>query len=397
MKAAVLSPYYPPAFLAGGPVKWVSLLVRAPGNPFETTVLSRSWDLGDRTQLRSGRDRSVYVGPETVWLRSPGVVAYVRCLWELRRSRADLVYVNSLFDPWMALVPALLWSAFGRPHATIVVAPRGQTGAEALSKSRYRKRPLLWAWRHLVRGRRVIWHAASDQEQKVRERRRRQASGRACQRCRSPPARIGVAAGFIASTRSFLGSSGSYQGAFAVADSPARGGGPALTRCLRPVRGSGLPGSLSRTGRRPAGQCSGWVQRPGCQRPSAVRLAQYDVMLNPTRGESFGQAIGESLSVGTPVAIADVTPWTPWIRRAAGVHIVHDDQLGIGSREDSHLRALAATATAARCAASLRRLVARGAREAAPVCDGGRRAGRTLKPVDVVAREVTVRVEHQRR
>ena len=93
-------------------------------------------------------------------------MAYVRCLWELRRSRADLVYVNSLFDPWMALVPALLWSAFGRRHATIVVAPRGQTGAEALSKSRYRKRPLLWAWRHLVRGRRVIWHAASDQEQK---------------------------------------------------------------------------------------------------------------------------------------------------------------------------------------------------------------------------------------
>ena len=70
----------------------------------------------------------------------------------------------------------------------------------------------------------------------------------------------------------------------------------------------------------------------------AVRdvLSDYDVMLNPTRGESFGQAIGESLSAGTPVVVAAVTPWTSWIGRSGGGMIVQDDRLGRRCRRAFH-------------------------------------------------------------
>ena len=45
------------------------------------------------------------------------------------------------------------------------------------------------------------------------------------------------------------------------------------------------------------------------------------------------QAIGESLSVGTPVAVADVTPWTQWIRKySAGEVVVGDDWAGLTER-----------------------------------------------------------------
>jgi glycosyltransferase involved in cell wall biosynthesis len=38
-------------------------------------------------------------------------------------------------------------------------------------------------------------------------------------------------------------------------------------------------------------------------------LARQDLFLFPTRGENYGHVIAEALSVGTPVLIADTTPW----------------------------------------------------------------------------------------
>jgi glycosyltransferase involved in cell wall biosynthesis len=42
---------------------------------------------------------------------------------------------------------------------------------------------------------------------------------------------------------------------------------------------------------------------------SQAILSQYDLFFLPTKGENFGHAIFESLSVGTPVLISDKTPW----------------------------------------------------------------------------------------
>ena len=38
-------------------------------------------------------------------------------------------------------------------------------------------------------------------------------------------------------------------------------------------------------------------------------LQAHDLFLFPTRGENFGHAIFESMRAGTPVLIADTTPW----------------------------------------------------------------------------------------
>ncbi len=39
------------------------------------------------------------------------------------------------------------------------------------------------------------------------------------------------------------------------------------------------------------------------------KLAGYDAMILPTKGENFGHAIYEALSVGTPVMVSPYTPW----------------------------------------------------------------------------------------
>jgi glycosyltransferase involved in cell wall biosynthesis len=49
----------------------------------------------------------------------------------------------------------------------------------------------------------------------------------------------------------------------------------------------------------------------GSVEPDAVAsiLSRYDVLFLPTMGENYGHVIIESLAAGTPVLIADTTPW----------------------------------------------------------------------------------------
>ena len=321
LKVVVFSPYYPPAYRAGGPAKSISRLVRASSDGFTTRVVSRNWDLGVRERLT---DRRPTLGSTRERRRSGRTTAVSRptsepC-WRVARDRPRLVYVNSLFDPWMAIVPALAWWVVGSRRSDLVLAPRGQLAAGALAKSAFRKRPLLWFWRRLVHHRRVVVHAATEQEmgdvERVLGRRR---GHRAPQRRRAAPPGTRRACDRGRTARGLPGTDRAHQGAARVAEVATEHRAANVAGHLR--TGGGQGATCSSAGAKRA--ClPDWVrvQFKGPVASEAVRplLAKYDVMLNPTRGESFGQAIGESLSVGTPVAVAPVTPWTSWIEDSHG-------------------------------------------------------------------------------
>ena len=140
VKVVVFSPYYLPAVLAGGPVKSISFLVRSSAGPFSTRVVSRNWDFGGAERLRSPANTWVDTGEERIWSYDRGPVPYVRSLLAAACERPRLVYVNSLFDPWTALAPALLWRVLGAKRSDLVVAPRGQLAPGALATSAFRRR-----------------------------------------------------------------------------------------------------------------------------------------------------------------------------------------------------------------------------------------------------------------
>jgi glycosyltransferase involved in cell wall biosynthesis len=51
----------------------------------------------------------------------------------------------------------------------------------------------------------------------------------------------------------------------------------------------------------------------------AATVREYDLMVAPTASENFGQSIAEGLSVGVPVMVSDVTPWTTAVQAGAGI------------------------------------------------------------------------------
>jgi glycosyltransferase involved in cell wall biosynthesis len=61
------------------------------------------------------------------------------------------------------------------------------------------------------------------------------------------------------------------------------------------------------------------VNYRGAAPPDQVReiMSSHDLFFLPTLGENFGHVIAEALSAGTPVLIADTTPWRDL--EAAGV------------------------------------------------------------------------------
>lgn len=327
MRVVVFAPYYPPAFRAGGPVKSVSELVRSPRNPAQTRVVSRNCDLGDDRALSPDGDRWRWTGDELLWSCGTGACQAARGIRHALLWRPEAIYVNSLFDPLLAVLPALLWRLSPAARgAFLIVAPRGQTGAEALKRSRRRKQLLLLMWRVLSRSRRVVWHAASSNEQHDIEAALR-------------PRRIVVRANEVGPLLPVVAGplpSDTLRAVFLGRIVPIKG----LLPLLEFLRHSTVSMTLDVLGPEEDAEYAGRCHEAADALPSHVvvsflgpiastdvrgQLATYDVMLNPTRGESFGQAIGESLSVGTPVGLEDVTPWTRWILKTSGGFIVHED------------------------------------------------------------------------
>jgi len=56
------------------------------------------------------------------------------------------------------------------------------------------------------------------------------------------------------------------------------------------------------------------------------KLSGYDVMILPTKGENFGHAIYEALSVGTPVIVSKHTPWGKLHEQSAGITVESDQK-----------------------------------------------------------------------
>lgn len=326
VRVVVFAPHFPPAFRAGGPLKSISQMVNAAGPQFELFVVTRNWDLGCREPLRNRSNEWDGVGTRVLAF-DRNTRSYINALVQTVRVGPQLLYLNSLFDPLTGVVPSLIWLILRLRGTKLLVAPRGQLARPALSKSPLRKRVLMalwWVW--VLRKNDAAVHAASESE-------------RAAVFEHVGIARTIVRANSVGEFARLPVEGGSSDGAlraiFLGRIVPNKGLLDlliALRGCHGPVildvYGPGEDADYLALCRAAAEELAGSVRVSflGAVPSERVRsiLSAYDVMLNPTLGESFGQAIAESLSVGTPVAVAAVTPWTPWIEVSGGGRIVRE-------------------------------------------------------------------------
>lgn len=309
-----LSDYYLPGYRAGGPIRTLAGIPEYLVAEFLFKVITRDRDLGETEAYPQvmldawqpvGSAQVMYLPPSRTTLRA------LRRL--LNTTDHDVLYINSCFSVPFGIVPLLLRRCGLIPRRPVIVAPRGELAAGALSLNSGRKRLYLAVARLLGLTHGVTWQASGAHEA---EDIRQSFGGRAIVLTAPdlpavrPPATTPRLAKKLGELRLlFVGRISQMKnlsGAITLLQA-VRGTvhfsiyGPIedveyWNRCQELMQQ--LPPNIS-------------VEYGGTISPDRISdlMTQHDLLFLPTLGENFGHVILEAMASGSPVLISDRTRW----------------------------------------------------------------------------------------
>lgn len=320
--------HYLPGYKAGGPIRSIANTVEWLGEKYDFRIVTSDRDYTDSTPYTGILvDAWNSVGKAKVLYLPPNGRGWGRMRQILSEDQYDLLYLNSFFDPEFTLKPLLIRRWFSALKKPAILAPRGELSDGSRRLKAWKKAPFLALAKQIGLYGGLTWHASTIHD-KVDISRTMGVS----------PQDIHVAANLPspASTRSrapeerAADKGGPLRICFLSRISPEKNLDYALDVLRRvrvplhfdiygPIRDnkaywgkcrkqmSDLPGTVSAT-------------YHGSIAPQAVvpLLASYDLFFLPTRGENFGHVILESICAGTPVLIADTTPWRELAAKGIG-------------------------------------------------------------------------------
>lgn len=319
--------HYLPGYKGGGPIRSIANMVEWLGDSYDFRIVTSDRDYTEPhpypgieigTWNEVGKAKVLYLPPDgRRWSR-------IRRL--LHEEPHDLLYLNSLFDPDFTLKPLLARQLSSAPRKPVILAPRGELSAGSRGQKAWKKAPFLMIARKTGLYRTLIWHASTAHDSTdistimgVSEQaiciapnlpapalcesstsfcaRRSDEPLRVCYVSRiSPEKNLDFALDVVRRVRNPV--------RFDIYG-PIREEGTYWAKCQKRI--SELPPHIK-------------AAYKGSVPPSDVGavLAANDLFFLPTRGENFGHIIMESLSAGTPVLIADTTPWRDLAARGVG-------------------------------------------------------------------------------
>lgn len=327
----VLSPYYLPAYKGGGPIRSLGALAELHGRDWRLLVLTSAVDHGDTRPMAVDIGDGVRLGNALVHYVMPNLPSVYRALRGILRAEEPcVIYLNSLFHPLFSLLP-LAMRRLGLLNGVVLLAPRGELGFGALAVKVRKKR---WFLRLLARPltRGIYWHATTNRE------------------ASEIAAHFGDVPVVVRSNETSLPSH---------ARRPSRPGGPAdvlqlvfVSRVDRKKRLHYLLQALALVRTRVSldvfgafnskdyedevralaglvvGQHQVTFHGPVSHADILSALQVSDLFVFPTAHENFGHVVPESLSQACPVAVGEVTPWTPWIQEGGGVLVTDTSPVG---------------------------------------------------------------------
>jgi glycosyltransferase involved in cell wall biosynthesis len=319
--------YYLPGYKSGGPVRTIANMVDQLGDEFDFHIITMDRDFGAAEPYQNITvDAWNTVGKAKVYYASPGFRSLNRLVKLVSETAHDVLYFNSAFDPVFTLWPLLnrnLGRIFSR---SVVLAPRGEFSEGALALKRWKKMSYLMGARMQRFYRDVIWQASSQYEAEDIRRAMRsvvnniRVTGNLAQKiviAPDLPTTIDVNDAMdVERVRThdrlyvvFLSRITPIKNLDFALRVLRRVSAPVVFNIYGPMEDkvywrqcealiASLPGHIQ-------------VKYLGEVEHSKVAsvIALHDLFFLPTRGENYGHVIAEALATGTPVLIADTTPW----------------------------------------------------------------------------------------
>ena len=157
--------HYLPGCKSGGPVRSLSNLVEILGDSLDFRIVTMDRDASDTAPYPDiAVDAWNDVGKAKVYYAGAGTRSLAAQTRLIRRTQYDLMYVNSFFDPGFSLRPLLAMHLGLTGKRPVLIAPRGEFSAGALTLKRWKKAVFIWAARAIGFLRNVTWHASSEYE-----------------------------------------------------------------------------------------------------------------------------------------------------------------------------------------------------------------------------------------
>jgi glycosyltransferase involved in cell wall biosynthesis len=308
-RVLVVTNHFLPGYRAGGPVRALANTIERLRHEIDFFVVTRDHDTDGRpyhdveSRRWNVRDAAtVYYAPRLTLRVLRGCV---------RDSGCDVIWLNSFFA--RASLRLLAARRTGRIDAPVLLAPRGEFSAGALSLKRRRKRTAVALLARLGWLEGINWIASSPAERDEIERTIGPATTTCVPESVSP---VSIAMSPVAAAKQ----PGRLRAVFASRID-------AMKNLLFLIDAlAGCPGAIDLDVIGPIDDGGYWEK---CRQriatlPDAIRvrhlgpmphdrlmaqLPGYELMVLPTLGENFGHVVVEAWAAGCPVLISDRTPW----------------------------------------------------------------------------------------
>ncbi|MGJ7461975.1 glycosyltransferase family 4 protein [Halomonas sp. MA07-2] len=306
---------YLPGYKSGGPLRSIVNLVEHLRDDVDFRVITADRDLGDAIpydNVPSGRWTEVE-GVQVYYLPE-GLGALGTLYRLLRDTPCDMLYLNSVFATRSTLVPLVVRRLGAMPRRKVIIAPRGEFSPGALALKSWKKRPFLALARVAGLYSGLTWQASTDFEADDIRRVMGRVATDIHQACDLPSLVVQTVKVRRRNAEDPL------RIVFLSRISPKKNLAFALS-CLSRVRVQveftiygpvedaaywdecedlmqALPDHVKATYRGAVGP----VQVPQV-------MAEHDLFFLPTLGENYGHVLAEAIASGTPVLVADTTPW----------------------------------------------------------------------------------------
>jgi len=325
-KVLVLAPHYLPASQGGGPIQTVAAMVEnhSSKHRFYIITADTDWRCSEPMDVPSAKWTSV--GEAEVLYLPRGLASFLMAAREIRKINPGFLYLNSTLNIVFSVVPLLARKIILPSGATTILAPRGELGAGALNQKRTKKTLFLAVAKLIGLHRGLTWHASSVGEKAEIVKHYPHAAVIVRSNETRLPTSATVSSGPVANEVA--------QFVYVGRVSPKKG----LDLLMEAMALINEPMSLSVYGPADSDEYLSILQTKASSLRFGVdvhflgpvphdRVAEIfsgaDAFIFPTAHENFGHVIAESMSVGCPVIMMGVSPFSDYIRNGGGTIVAN--------------------------------------------------------------------------
>ncbi len=302
-----------PAWKAGGPVQSLNNLVNALSDKMDISVVCSAYDLNEKETLSgiSLNEWNNVLGVKAYYVHDSETKyrAIKKLIWN---ANPEVIYLNGLYSIPFVIYPLLFWQYNLKRRSKLFLAPRGMLQQGALNVKPFKKKVFLLLFKVLRLYKDIQWHATDEQEEKD------------IKRVFGESAKVHIAPNIPKKPVDTLQMIGKAQGELRLVYLSLITEKKNLHLALKWIVELNLPVVFDIYG--PVKDQLYWekcvelienvpqhinIRYMGEVLPDKVldTFSQYHALFLPTKGENFGHAIYECLSIGRPVLISNETPW----------------------------------------------------------------------------------------